>query len=174
MLPKLTLLIGAAASGKSAFAEELVGKSGLNKVYLATAQSHDDEMAAKIARHRKMRGQGWLTIESPLELSAPLAQTTHRDIVLLDCATLWLSNHLLAENNLSQAQTDLLGALHNCKSPVVVVTNETGAGIVPDNALARKFRQAQGQLNQALAAQADLVINVIAGLPLLLKGALPK
>ena len=174
MLPKLSLLIGAAASGKSAFAEQLVVNSGLNKIYLATAQAHDGEMVAKIARHQKMRGQGWLTVESPLELSAPLAQTTPNDIVLLDCATLWLSNHLLAENNLRQARTELLAARISCKSSVVVVTNETGAGIVPDNALARKFRQAQGELNQALAAQADLVVNVIAGLPMVLKGALPK
>ena len=174
MLPKLSVIVGATASGKSAFAEKLVVDSGLHRIYLATAQAHDDEMRAKICEHQTSRGPNWQTIEAPLDLSEPLASATGNDIVLLDCATLWLTNHLLADNDLAQAQTELLNALSACKARVVVVSNEVGAGIVPDNALARQFRQAQGQLNQALAAKADLVACVIAGLPMVLKGALPK
>ncbi|HBQ36419.1 MAG TPA: bifunctional adenosylcobinamide kinase/adenosylcobinamide-phosphate guanylyltransferase [Rhodobacteraceae bacterium] len=174
MLPKLTLVIGAAASGKSAFAERLVVASGLSKIYLATAQPHDDEMRAKINLHQTSRGPNWQTIEAPLDLSFPLADATTDDIVLLDCATLWLTNHFLAESNIEQGENDLLKSLRNCAARVVIVSNEVGAGIVPDNALSRKFRQAQGQLNQVLAAKSDLVVNVISGLPLVLKGALPK
>jgi len=174
MLPKISLVIGAAASGKSAFAEQLVMASGLNRVYLATAQAHDNEMAAKIDRHQRSRGQGWQTVEAPLDLSDPLADTSASDIILLDCATLWLTNHLLAETDLARAETGLLTALKTCKSPVVIVTNEVGAGIVPENALARQFREAQGRLNQSLAANADLVVTLIAGLPMVLKGTLPK
>ncbi|PIE15444.1 MAG: bifunctional adenosylcobinamide kinase/adenosylcobinamide-phosphate guanylyltransferase [Rhodobacterales bacterium] len=172
--PKLTLVIGGAASGKSVFAEGLVQQSGLNKIYLATAQAHDGEMAAKIARHQQQRGTGWHTIEAPLDLTAPLNSTSAADMVLLDCATLWLTNHLLAESDLPAAQQALLDALQNCAGAVVVVSNDVGAGIVPQNALSRRFRQAQGELNQALAARADLVVHVIAGLPMLLKGDLPK
>ena len=174
MLPDLTLIIGGAASGKSDFAETLVVASRKAKIYLATAQAHDAEMTAKIARHRDMRGNGWHTVEAPLELSTALANATADNIILLDCATLWLTNHLLAETDLALAETTLLAALTRCKAPVVVVTNEVGAGIVPQNALARQFREAQGRLNQSLAAQAGLVVTVIAGLPMVLKGTLPQ
>ena len=174
MLPDLTLIIGGAASGKSDFAEGLVMASGLNKVYLATAQAHDGEMSAKILRHQQKRGDGWHTIEAPLDLSSALANATVKDIILLDCATLWLTNQLLAETDLKHAQSTLLDALARCKSPVVMVTNDVGNGIVPDNALARQFRDAQGRLNQRLAVQADLVVTIIAGLPMVLKGTLPE
>lgn len=174
MLPDLTLIIGGAASGKSDFAEGLVTASGKSKIYLATAQAHDGEMAAKISRHQKSRGDGWRTIEAPLDLSDALGTATKSDVVLLDCATLWLTNHLMADTDLAASQTALLHALATCPAPVVVVTNEVGAGIVPENALARKFREAQGRLNQCLAAQSDLAVTVIAGLPIVLKGSLPS
>jgi adenosylcobinamide kinase/adenosylcobinamide-phosphate guanylyltransferase len=174
MLPKLTLVLGGAASGKSAWAEQLVLQTVLQPVYLATAQAWDAEMQAKIARHRNTRGSGWLTVEAPLDL-LPALQNARRDqTVLLDCATLWLSNHLLAESDLESQAAALLGALENCAASVVVVSNEVGAGIVPENALARRFRQAQGELNQRLAAQAGLVVAVMAGLPMVLKGQLPQ
>ncbi len=174
MLPKLTLIIGAAASGKSAFAETLVTCTMRARTYIATAQAFDDEMRAKIARHRDMRGTGWQTIEAPLDIPAALQQVPADHVVLIDCATLWLSNHMLAESDLEATETDLLNAFENCPAPVVVVSNEVGAGVVPDNTLSRKFREAQGRLNQTLAAQAGLVVTVIAGLPMVLKGTLPE
>jgi adenosylcobinamide kinase/adenosylcobinamide-phosphate guanylyltransferase len=172
-LSPLTLVIGGARSGKSAFAEGLVVGSGRPRRYIATAQAWDDEMRARIARHRQDRGAGWTTIEAPLDLCAALADAQAHEAVLVDCATLWLTNHLLAEHDLAAEGTALLSALAACAAPVVIVSNETGWGIVPDNALARRFRDAQGRLNQRLAARADLVVTVIAGLPLALKGNLP-
>jgi adenosylcobinamide kinase / adenosylcobinamide-phosphate guanylyltransferase len=174
MLPKLTLVLGGAASGKSAWAEQLVLQTLLQPVYMATAQAWDAEMQAKIARHRDMRGSGWQTVEAPLDLCPALNAANADQTVLLDCATLWLSNHLLAEDDLEAQTADLLAALDRCAACVVVVSNEVGAGIVPENALARRFRQAQGELNQRLAAQAGLVVAVMAGLPLVLKGQLPQ
>ncbi|MBQ1204179.1 MAG: bifunctional adenosylcobinamide kinase/adenosylcobinamide-phosphate guanylyltransferase [Loktanella sp.] len=168
-LPKLTLVLGGAACGKSTYAEGLITGSGLQKVYLATAQVYDDEMAAKVARHRDMRGAGWITHEEPHHPGAILSQATPDQAVLLDCATLWLTNVMLADNDIPAASARLLQDLLACPAPVVVVSNEVGQGIVPDNALARRFRNAQGALNQALAAQADHVVAVMAGLPLVLK-----
>jgi adenosylcobinamide kinase/adenosylcobinamide-phosphate guanylyltransferase len=173
MLMPLTLVLGGAASGKTAWAERLVLATGRTPLYLATAQAWDDEMRDKIARHRAIRGDAWITYETPMDMGPALRAARADQAVLLDCATLWLSNHLLAESDLSQAEEALLQALASCVAPVVVVSNEVGAGIVPDNALARRFRQAQGDLNQRLAAQAGLVVAVMAGLPLVLKGQLP-
>jgi adenosylcobinamide kinase / adenosylcobinamide-phosphate guanylyltransferase len=173
MLPKLTLVMGGAASGKTAWAEALVLQSGKAPVYLATAQAWDAEMTAKIVRHRAIRGGLWHTVEAPLDLTPALQAATADQAVLLDCATLWLSNHLLAGHDLAAQGQALQGALAHCAAPVVVVSNEVGAGIVPENALARQFRQAQGELNQTLAARAGLVVAVMAGLPLLLKGQMP-
>ena len=174
MLPKLTLIIGAAASGKSTFAETLVTTTMRARTYIATARAFDDEMRAKVARHKDMRGAGWHTVEAPLDIPAALQQVPTDHVVLIDCTTLWLSNHLLAESDLEGAEADLLTALENCPAPVAIVSNEVGAGVVPDNALSRKFREAQGRLNQQLAAQAGLVVTVIAGLPMVLKGTLPE
>jgi len=172
-LPKLSLVLGGAASGKSRFAEGLVTGSGLAPVYIATAQVWDAEMAAKIAAHRADRGAGWHTIEEPVAIADALTGLKPSQAVLVDCATLWLSNLIPAEADLGIAETALLKALADCPAPVVIVSNEVGQGIVPDNALARRFRNAQGMLNQRIAAQAGLVVLVAAGLPLILKGALP-
>ncbi len=172
-LPNLTLILGGAASGKSAYAESLVSGSGRSRVYVATAQAFDDEMRAKLTRHRQIRGPGWRTIEAPLDLAPALGQASGQEAVLLDCITMWLSNHLLNEHDLEKAETALFSALDTCAAPVVVVANEVGLSVVPENALARRFREAQGRLNQRLAARADLVVNVIAGLPQVLKGNLP-
>ena len=108
-----------------------------------------------------------------MDPGAVLATVSATDVVLLDCATLWLTNHILAETDLAQAETHLMTGLSTCPAPVVIVSNEVGAGIVPENRLARQFRLAQGSLNQRIAAQADLVVTVMAGLPLVLKGTLP-
>jgi len=172
-LPKLTLVLGGAASGKSRFAEGLVTGSGRAPVYIATAQVWDDEMAAKVAAHKADRGAGWLTIEEPIDIARALAGTSQSQAVLLDCATLWLTNIILSDADLAAAEATLFQALAICLAPVVIVSNEVGQGIVPDNALARRFRNAQGALNQRIAAQAGLVVMVAAGLPLVLKGALP-
>ncbi|SMX39069.1 bifunctional adenosylcobinamide kinase/adenosylcobinamide-phosphate guanylyltransferase [Octadecabacter ascidiaceicola] len=169
-LPQFTLVLGGAASGKSSFAEALCFQSTRSRVYIATAQAFDDEMRAKVSAHKAQRGSEWLTIEAPLEIADAISERAEGEVVLLDCATLWLSNVLLAEQDASEATVVLLAAIAACPAQVIVVSNEVGHGIVPDNALARQFRNAQGRLNQSLAARADLVVNVIAGLPQILKG----
>ncbi len=141
-------------------------------MYLATSQVFDREMREKIDLHVARRGSGWRTVEAHLDLGAVLTELGEADVCLIDCATMWLSNHLLAENDLVEAQAALFSALRACKGEVVVVSNEVGQGIVPENALARRFREAQGRLNIALAAQADRVVHVVAGLPRTLKGDL--
>lgn len=146
--------------------------SGRAPVYIATAQAWDDEMRARIAEHRARRTE-WRTIEAPRDIASALARAGPGDAVLLDCATLWLTNAMLAGEDLAAAQDDLCTALAACPAPVVVVTNEVGLSIVPENALARAFRDVQGRLNQRLAAQAGLAVAVWAGLPLVLKGRLP-
>jgi adenosylcobinamide kinase/adenosylcobinamide-phosphate guanylyltransferase len=171
-LPTLTIVTGGAKSGKSRYAEGLVIASGRPRLYIATAQAWDTEMQAKIAAHRTDRGEDWQTIEAPRNVAAALAQAPTKAVVLMDCATMWLTNCMLADADLTHETTTLLAALAACAAPIVVVTNEVGWSIVPDNALARRFQNAQGQLNQQLAAQADRVIAVISGLPLALKGAL--
>lgn len=173
-LPPLTLIVGGASSGKSAFAERMMESTGRPMTYVATAQAFDEEMRLKIATHRARRGAGWTTIEAPLDIAAPLDAADADAVVLVDCMTLWLTNHLIAETELVNEESRTIHALGTCRAPVVVVTNEVGAGIVPENALARRFRSAQGRLNQGLAARADLVVTVIAGLPLVLKGTLPE
>jgi adenosylcobinamide kinase/adenosylcobinamide-phosphate guanylyltransferase len=173
MLNKLTLVLGGAGSGKSLLAENLVTRAAESRVYLATARVWDDEMRSKVDQHRVQRGPDWTTIEAPLNISEALTGVRPDQAVLLDCATMWLSNHLLDGNDLDTAEAELIAALQSCPAPVVVVSNEVGMSVVPENALARKFRDAQGHLNQKLAAQADLVVAVMAGLPLALKGTLP-
>lgn len=173
LLPRLTLVTGGARSGKSGLAEAMLTGSGLTRRYIATAQAWDDEMRARIALHRESRGAGWITMEAPLDLPSALAAAGPGDAVLIDCATLWLTNHLLADHDLDAQGTTLLAACAACAAPVVVVSNEVGWGIVPENALARRFRDAQGRLNQRIAAQAGLVVGVMSGLPMVLKGTLP-
>lgn len=169
----MTLVLGGARSGKSALAERVVRASGLAPVYIATAEAGDDEMRARIARHRADRGEGWRTIEAPRDLPAALATVAPGEAALIDCATLWLSNLMLSGDDVGAQTETLFQAIGGCAGPVVIVSNEVGQGIVPENALARRFRDAQGRLNQALAARADTVVVVFAGLPLVLKGALP-
>ncbi|PRX37662.1 adenosylcobinamide kinase /adenosylcobinamide-phosphate guanylyltransferase [Meinhardsimonia xiamenensis] len=175
LLPALSLVIGGARSGKSTFAERLVMGSGLAPVYVATAEAGDDpEMAARIAAHKARRGRNWREVEAGRALGAALGAARPGEAVLIDCITLWLTGILLAGDDLETAEEELLAALRSCAAPVVVVSSEVGAGIVPENALARRFRDAQGRLNQTLAARADLAVAVVAGLPLVLKGALPE
>lgn len=166
-LPLLTLVTGGAASGKSAFGERLVVASGRPRVYLATARVHDHEMGEKVANHVRTRGANWRTIEGSVDA---LAGCDASEVVLLDCATMFLTNALMDEVDLNAATDNLLFCLSNSPCPVVIVSNELGQGVVPDTALARRFRNAHGVMNQRLAAQAAWAFGVMAGLPLTLKG----
>lgn len=171
---RFALILGGARSGKSSTAEKLVTLRGKPRIYIATAEAWDDEMRDRVARHRADRGPGWRTVEAPLDLAGALGRIEPDAAVLVDCATLWLTNHLLADHDLDAQAARLMAAIATCPAPVALVSNEVGWGIVPDNALARRFRDAQGRLNQQMAAQADLVLGVMAGLPFALKGGLPE
>jgi adenosylcobinamide kinase / adenosylcobinamide-phosphate guanylyltransferase len=165
-----TLVLGGARSGKSAFAEKLVADSGLAKVYLATATPGDDEMRLRIAQHRTQRGEGWTTVEEPLALVDALTrEVTHGRAVLVDCLTLWLSNLMLAGRDPEIEARRLTRFLGVAKYPVVLVSNEVGLGLVPDTPLGRRFRDAQGRLNQIVAVLVPNVVFIAAGLPLWLK-----
>ncbi|MGJ8618295.1 MAG: bifunctional adenosylcobinamide kinase/adenosylcobinamide-phosphate guanylyltransferase [Sulfitobacter sp.] len=172
-MQKRTFVLGGAASGKSVWAEALLESTGMPMVYVATGQIFDAEVQKRVEVHQARRDQRWTTVEAPLDLGPALAAASSDQVVLIDCATMWLSNHLLEGSDLALAQTALISALRRCPAPWVIVSNEVGHGIVPDNALARQFREAQGRLNIALAAEADLAVQVIAGLPQVLKGQLP-
>ncbi|MBY6165135.1 bifunctional adenosylcobinamide kinase/adenosylcobinamide-phosphate guanylyltransferase [Pseudooceanicola nitratireducens] len=172
MTQKVTMVLGGAASGKSAFAEGIVTDQGLARIYLATSQAFDDEMREKIADHVAARGSGWTTIEEPLDLPGALRRISPGHAVLVDCLTLWLTNLILADRDPVIATDDLIAALEACPAPVTFVTNEVGQGIVPEHALSRRFRNAQGRLNIRIAARADTVVQVVAGLPNLMKGSL--
>ncbi|MCT8161219.1 bifunctional adenosylcobinamide kinase/adenosylcobinamide-phosphate guanylyltransferase [Pseudoruegeria sp. SHC-113] len=173
MQPKRSFVIGGASSGKSSWAETHAKQLDARPFYIATAQAFDAEMREKIYAHQKQRGAAWDTIEAPLQVAEALGTLPAGRAALLDCATLWLTNHLLAEHDLEAEEAALLAAISACKADLVIVSNEVGGGIVPENALSRRFRAAQGRLNQKLAAQASVVVTVIAGLPLALKGQLP-
>ena len=168
-LPALTLVLGGMRSGKSEYAERLIEAHGPG-VYIATAQVLDTEMAERVRRHRERRGDSWATVEEPLDLAETLgAHGATGRAVLIDCLTLWLSNLLAAGRDAEVETAALAAALARLLVPVVMVSNEVGLGIVPDNALARVFADAAGRLNQAMAAAADRVVLVSAGLPLVLK-----
>ncbi len=169
MRGSVTLILGGAASGKSLHAENICLSSGKDRVYWATSKIYDSEIQIKVDRHILQRGSGWRTIEEPYEAARVLPELPHSTVCLMDCATMWLTNHLLNDHDLAAAQADLFAALDRCAADVVIVSNETGMGIVPENALARRFREAQGRLNCALATLADRVELVAAGLPLVLK-----
>ena len=168
-LPSLTLVLGGARSGKSAYAEELIAQRGPG-LYVATAEAGDAEMADRIRRHKTRRGQAWTTVEAPLDPIAALETLKPLDRpVLLDCLTLWLSNLMAAKRDLDAESDRLLGGLKGLDVPVIAVSNEVGLGIVPGNALARAFRDAAGRLNQRAAEAADRVVFIAAGLPMVLK-----
>jgi adenosylcobinamide kinase/adenosylcobinamide-phosphate guanylyltransferase len=169
-LPPVTLVLGGARSGKSRYAECLVENAASGGTYCATAAAGDQEMADRIAAHRARRGPFWHTIEEPLAL-APLFVSEARSErpLLVDCLTLWLSNLLFAGRPVGEETAALCAALRLAPGPVVLVANEVGMGLVPETPLGRRFRDAAGWLNQEVAALADRVVFVAAGLPLVLK-----
>jgi adenosylcobinamide kinase/adenosylcobinamide-phosphate guanylyltransferase len=165
----IILITGGARSGKSRHAEARVRAFPGRPVYIATAEALDEEMAQRIAQHRARRGSEWVVREVPLDLVPMLIATDGGGARLVDCLTLWLSNLLHSKRDWSQAVTELADAMSRQISPVVMVTNEVGLGIVPDNALARVYRDAAGIMNQTIAGVADEVEFVVAGLPMKLK-----
>lgn len=169
--PGAVLVLGGARSGKSAFAERLVAETGLSRHYIATGRAWDDEMRERIARHREDRGDGWETHEEPLALAARIAAVARADrAVLVDCLTLWLTNLMLEERDIAQEFTGLLSAIAQAPGRLVFVSNEVGLGIVPENRMARDFRDHAGRLHQQVAALVPEVYFVAAGLPLKMKG----
>jgi adenosylcobinamide kinase/adenosylcobinamide-phosphate guanylyltransferase len=167
----LVLVLGGARSGKSGFAESLVTATGLERHYVATGQAFDQEMVERIARHRADRGAGWTTHEVPVDMPGHLAQIDAPDrVVLVDCLTLWVTNLMTAEMDVDAAAGILQRQLDGSSSHIVLVSNEVGLGIVPENRMAREFRDHAGRLHQKIAAAADEVYFIAAGLPLKLKG----
>lgn len=168
---RIVLVLGGARSGKSAFAEGLVEQSGLAKAYVATGQAFDEEMHRRVGAHRARRGSEWELAEEPLDLCGVLGQTCATDkAVLVDCLTLWVTNLMMAERDQADEADGLILALETLSGTIVLVSNEVGQGIVPDNAMARAFRDHAGLLHQKVAAMADEVYFVTAGLPQRLKG----
>ena len=165
----LTLVLGGARSGKSRHAEALIEASPGPWTYIATAQAFDDEMRARIAEHRARRPSGWTTIDAPVALPEAIRRAAPSSPVLVDCLTLWLSNLMLSERDVGVATGDFIAALREANRPVVLVSNEVGLGIVPETPLGRRFRDEAGRLHQRLAAQADRVIFMVAGLPMQVK-----
>jgi adenosylcobinamide kinase/adenosylcobinamide-phosphate guanylyltransferase len=166
------LVLGGARSGKSRYAQTLAETSRLRPVLIATAEARDAEMGERIARHAAGRDACWTLVEEPVALAVALLREARKDrIVVVDCATLWLGNLLLQHNNLAAASQDLARGIAGLAGPVIFVSNEVGCGIVPDNALARAFRDAQGLLNQVLAEACEAVVLVSAGIALCLKPA---
>jgi len=169
-LPNLTLILGGARSGKSRYAERLVLASGLEPVYLATAEAQDEEMAARIAAHRARRDPSWRVVEEPLDLAGALAREAAAGrAILVDCLTLWLTNLMVHERPIEDEIARLSERIDDLPGSLVLISNEVGQGIVPTNAMARAFVDHAGILHQTLAARADTVTLIVAGLPQHLK-----
>lgn len=175
MMTRHVLVLGGARSGKTAFAEQLAIRSGSRPAYLATAEALDDEMRDRVASHKAGRAARFATIEEPLALSdALLAASVDHDVILVDCLTLWITNLLMANENVAAAVSELSATLAQIKTAkVILVSNEVGLGIVPDNAMARTFRDLAGSAHQRLAEICDDAYFIVAGLPITLKGEAP-
>lgn len=168
---RITLVLGGARSGKSRYAESLITAAPPPWIYVATAHPGDAEMAERIARHQARRARGWQTHEAPHDLAAAISAPPEDAPLLIDCLTLWLSNRMLTDADIERETDALAAALALRAGRIVLVSNEVGAGIVPENALARRFRDAQGRLNQRFAARADTVVLMVAGLPITVKNS---
>ena len=165
-----TLVLGGARSGKSVYAEKLVENSGKPMVYIATGEAGDEEMSDRIAHHQQRRGDDWQTIEAPLDVCGALAGVSAQSVVLLDCITLWISNLMAAERDVEKEVQKFCAGLVDLSRDVAVVSTEVGLGIVPDNALARRFRDEAGRANQMIAEICDKVVFVAAGQAMVMKG----
>ena len=167
-------VIGGCRSGKSSHALKIAeDMPGDRKIYIATCVPQDDEMEQRVARHQRERSQAWVTIEEPLGLAEVISKNSPKaDVMLVDCLTLWLSNLLMETNNEAKLEgkiSQLTDALKNATCPIILVSNEVGTGIVPENKLARQYRDLTGQANQAVAKTADKVIWMVAGIPVKVK-----
>jgi adenosylcobinamide kinase / adenosylcobinamide-phosphate guanylyltransferase len=168
--PRSTLVLGGARSGKSRHAEALGRAHGGDMIYIATGEARDGEMAERIARHRAARGSAWTTIEEPLELAAVLERAARpQRFVLVDCITLWISNVMARGRPVSEEIEGLCRVMAAVSGDVCLVSNEVGLGIVPDNPLARRFRDEAGLAHQRLAAVCQHVVFMVAGLPITVK-----
>ena len=168
----VTLVLGGARSGKSRYAESVIEQEPGPRIYLATAEARDGEMEERIAAHRARRDPSWQTVEAPHDLAGAIAALPPRSAVLIDCLTLWLANRLLADGDIEGEIASLERALDSHDGAVAVVSNDVGSGIVPDNLIARRFRDLHGVLNQRIAAKAARVVLMVAGLPLAVKETL--
>ncbi|HEV2518521.1 MAG TPA: bifunctional adenosylcobinamide kinase/adenosylcobinamide-phosphate guanylyltransferase [Devosia sp.] len=170
------LVLGGARSGKTGFAERLTMRAGTRPAYLATAQALDAEMRDRVASHKQQRAQVFATIEEPIRLSAAIVQAAKsHDAILVDCLTLWITNLIVANENVAAAVDELLATLTTTTAArVILVSNEVGLGIVPDNAMARMFRDLAGSAHQRIAEICDDAYFVVAGLPMVLKGSAPE
>jgi adenosylcobinamide kinase/adenosylcobinamide-phosphate guanylyltransferase len=171
--PNVTLVLGGARSGKSRFAQASAERRFHAPLFVATADAFDDEMKARIARHRQARGNQWLCTEQPLEVPAAISRPpAAADGILVDCLTIWATNVLLREgaDGVKRRSAELVAALLSTPLPVILVSNEVGMGIVPEHPLGREFRDLAGWLNQDVATVSDNVVLIVAGLPMYLKG----
>ena len=170
MTARTLLILGGARSGKSRHAQTYAENTGLKCLFVATAQALDSEMKTRIEKHKSERGQKWTAIEAPLNLPEVIhSHSSASTVMLIDCLTLWTSNILLANRDISSATTELIQALEDAKGPIILVSNEVGLGIVPENPLARRFRDAAGIVNQRIASSVEKVSFVAAGLEMTLK-----
>ena len=170
MTAETTFIIGGARSGKSVFAESLVLKSGHKPIYLATGRASDDEMAQRIEEHQSRRGEDWHTVEEPLALVDALTQASiEKRIILVDCLTLWITNLMMAEADVAREADALVGYLAEAPVPIVIVSNEVGQGVVPENKMARAFVDLSGLVHQRVAAACKHVYFVTSGIPQKLK-----
>ena len=177
LFPNTTLIIGGASSGKTKFAEELTLKQGSRPLYVATAQPHDEEMKEKIKILQKSRAShNWETIEAHYDLANKINNLNLKlfDTVLIDCLTMWLTNHYLKDNDIFKESLKLISAIQRAQINLVIVTNEIGYSVVPENKMAREFQKIQGRLNQQIALEVQRVIQVVAGLPVVIKENVPQ
>lgn len=164
------LVLGGARSGKSRYAQTRAESLGLKQIYVATAQAFDDEMSSRIARHQADRDARWETVEAPIEIARALRERSADDTVMLvDCLTLWTTNLILGNYGVAEATQALVEAVADARGPIILVANEVGYGIVPDNVLARRFRDEAGIINQRVAAAASEVQLVVAAIPICIK-----
>ncbi|MEJ2222909.1 MAG: bifunctional adenosylcobinamide kinase/adenosylcobinamide-phosphate guanylyltransferase [Desulfobacterales bacterium] len=174
-MKEIVFVIGGCRSGKSTYAMQTAERvPAEQKIFIATCVPRDDEMKRRVARHQKERSQNWVTVEAPLNLPEAIRQNSRSgDVILVDCLTLWVSNLLMEtgdESKIEETISQFINAIEKAAGPIVLVSNEVGTGIVPENALARQYRDIIGRVNQDVAKTAGRVIWMVAGIPVTVKG----